>query len=152
MSDDLPFPELKEKLGREVLLTDWVKIDQATIDRFAEATGDHQWIHVDAARAAREGPFGTTIAHGYLTLSLLPRLLAPFFDEAAPRQILNYGCETVRFPAPVPVNARLRGRFVLKDLAQGALGSLKCTLGATVEIEGGDKPACVAEAIFLLFP
>jgi len=147
-----PFPHLHEKIGTEVAVSDWVTIDQAAIDRFAEATGDHQWIHVDRDRAARESPFGTTIAHGYLTLALLPRLMAGFLEEAGPRQVLNYGCEKVRFPAPVPVDSRLRARFVLKDLDDGPMGALKCTLTATVEIETGDKPACVADGIFLLFP
>jgi len=149
---DLPFPQLHARIGQEVLISDWVTVDQTAIDRFAEATGDHQWIHVDRARAARESPFGTTIAHGYMTLALLPRLMADFLSELGPRQVLNYGCETVRFPAPVPVESRVRARFTLKEIAAGQIGSLRCTLAATVEIEGGDRPACVAEAIFLLFP
>lgn len=149
---DLPFPELENRIGEEVLVSEWVRIDQDSIDRFAEATGDHQWIHVDRERAARESPFGTTIAHGYMTLALLPRLMAGFLEKVGPRQVLNYGCEKVRFPAPVPVGSRVRARFTLKEVAPGQMGSLRCTLAATVEIEGGERPACVADGIFLLFP
>lgn len=149
---DLPFPELTAKTGEEIVLSDWVEVTQADIDRFADATGDHQWIHIDVERAKAESPFKTTIAHGFYTLSLLPFLMGDFFGAYHVRQGINYGCDKVRFPAPVPVGSRLRGRFVLKDVAEGPMGALKCTVAASVEIEGGDKPACVADQVFLLFP
>ena len=123
----------------------WVEIPQSRIDAFAAATGDHQWIHVDPERAAA-GPFGTTIAHGYLTLSLLPA--ASF--ELLPRQGrmgINYGLNRVRFPAPVPVDSRLRVTFEVVAVEEIAGGGQN-TLQATIEREGGDKPVCVAEIVF----
>jgi acyl dehydratase len=123
----------------------WIEITQAKIDAFAEATGDHQWIHVDAERA-KAGPFGTTIGHGYLTLSLLP--VASY--EVVPRQGgmgINYGLNRVRFPAPVPVDSRLRATFEVKEVEEIAGGG-QVTMTATVEREGGDKPVCVAEVVF----
>ena len=123
----------------------WIEITQEKIDGFAEATGDHQWIHVDPDRA-REGPFGTTIAHGYLTLSLLP--VASY--EVIPREGrmgINYGVNRVRFPAPVPVGSRLRVTFEAKEV-DAVPGGRQSTLLATVEREGGEKPVCVAEVVF----
>ena len=123
----------------------WIDVPQARIDAFAEATGDHQWIHVDAERA-KDGPFGTTIAHGYLTLSLLPA--ASY--EVVPRQGgmgINYGLNRVRFPAPVPVDSRLRATFEVKELEE-IVGGGQVTMTATVEREGGAKPVCVAELVF----
>ena len=123
----------------------WIEIPQSRIDAFAEATGDHQWIHVDPVRA-KEGPFGTTIAHGYLTLSLLP--VASY--EVVPRQggmAINYGLNKVRFPAPVPSGSRVRGTFRVVDLEQHDWGH-QATMQATVEREGGEKPVCVAEIVF----
>jgi acyl dehydratase len=123
----------------------WIDVPQARIDAFAEATGDHQWIHVDPERA-KEGPFGTTIGHGYLTLSLLPA--ASY--EVVPRQGgmgINYGLNRVRFPAPVPVDSRLRATFEVKEVEEIAGGG-QVTMTATVEREGGEKPVCVAEQVF----
>ena len=123
----------------------WIEIPQSKIDAFAEATGDDQWIHVDPERA-KEGPFGATIGHGYLTLSLLP--VASY--EVIPRQGgmgINYGLNRVRFPAPVPVDSRLRATFEVKELEEIAGGG-QVTMTATVEREGGDKPVCVAEVVF----
>jgi acyl dehydratase len=123
----------------------WIEIPQSKIDAFAEATGDHQWIHVDPERA-KDGPFGTTIAHGYLTLSLLP--VASY--EVVPRQGrmgINYGLNRVRFPAPVPVGSRLRATFEVIELEEIAGGG-QATMRATVEHEGGAKPVCVAEVVF----
>jgi acyl dehydratase len=124
----------------------WIDVPQKKIDAFAEATGDDQWIHVDPERA-REGPFGTTIAHGYLTLSLLP--VASY--EVVPRQggsmSINYGLNRVRFPAPVPVGSRLRATFEVVDIDEQEWGG-QATMQATVEREGGDKPVCVAEIVF----
>jgi acyl dehydratase len=123
----------------------WIEVPQAKIDAFAEATGDHQWIHVDAERA-KDGPFGTTIAHGYLTLSLLPAAS----NEVVPRQGgmgINYGLNRVRFPAPVPVDSRLRATFEVKEVAE-IEGGGQVTMTATVEREGGEKPVCVADVVF----
>jgi acyl dehydratase len=123
----------------------WIDISQSKIDAFAEATGDHQWIHVDPERA-KEGPFGTTIGHGYLTLSLLP--VASY--EVVPREGrmgINYGLNRVRFPAPVPVDSRLRATFEVLAIEEIAGGG-QATMKATVEREGGEKPVCVAEVVF----
>jgi acyl dehydratase len=123
----------------------WIEIPQSKITAFADATDDHQWIHVDPERA-REGPFGTTIAHGYLTLSLLP--VASY--EVVPREggmAINYGLNRVRFPAPVPVDSRVRATFEVKEVTEIAGGG-QVTMTATVEREGGDKPVCVAELVF----
>jgi acyl dehydratase len=123
----------------------WIEIPQSKIDAFADATDDHQWIHVDPERA-KEGPFGTTIGHGYLTLSLLP--VASY--EVVPREggmAINYGLNRVRFPAPVPVDSRVRTTFEVKEVEEIAGGG-QVTMKATVEREGGDKPVCVAELVF----
>jgi acyl dehydratase len=123
----------------------WIDIPQEKIDAFADATGDHQWIHVDPERA-KDGPFGTTIGHGYLTLSLLP--VASY--EVVPRQggmAINYGLNRVRFPAPVPVGSRVRATFQVLGVEEHDWGG-QATMQATVEREGGDKPVCVAELVF----
>ena len=123
----------------------WIDVPQEKIDAFADATGDRQWIHVEPDRA-KDGPFGTTIAHGYLTLSLLP--VASY--EVVPRQggmAINYGLNKVRFPAPVPVGSRVRATFEVIDLDEQEWGG-QATMRATVEREGGDKPVCVAEIVF----
>ena len=123
----------------------WIDVTQERIDGFAEVTGDHQWIHVDPERA-KDGPFGTTIAHGYLTLSLLP--VASY--EVVPRQGgmgINYGLNRVRFPAPVPVGSRVRATFEVLGVEEQDWGG-QATMQATVEREGGDKPVCVAEIVF----
>lgn len=143
--------QLANRIGEEIQLSDWLEVDQDLVNIFADATHDHQWIHVDVERARRESPFGGPIAHGFLTLSLLPAFMGDAFADLTVRQVINYGCEKVRFPAPVPVGSRLRGRFVLKSVEAGPMGSAKCTMTAVVEIEDADKPACVAEPVFLLF-
>ena len=129
--------------GREIGTSDWVAVDQSRIDLFAQATGDAQWIHVDPARAAA-GPFGATVAHGFLTLSLLSELAAGAFRIADVRMGLNYGLDRVRFPSPVPVDSRLRAVCVL-DKFEPVAGGAQLTLTVTIEREGGAKPACVAE-------
>jgi acyl dehydratase len=143
--------ELTACVGQEVAISDWVTITQARIDQFAEATGDHQWIHVDAERA-RTGPFGTTIAHGFLTLSLLPQ----FFDAALRvervRMGLNYGLNKVRFMAPVPVDSRLRGRLHLLSCTPIDNGGRQLAWEVSVEREGAGKPVCVAESLARLYP
>lgn len=137
--------DIKALEGQEVGVSDWVMVDQHRIDRFAEATDDHQWIHVDVERAAK-GPYGGTIAHGYLTLSLIPAMFQTAFAIADVRMGGNYGLNKVRFTAPVPAGARVRGHFVLQayePIEQGA----QLTVGVRVELEGAAKPACIAETV-----
>ncbi|RLU92105.1 dehydratase [Streptomyces griseocarneus] len=137
--------ELRSAVGDELGPGDWVEVDQKRIDLFAEATGDHQWIHVDPERAA-DGPFGTTIAHGYLTLSLLPLFVPMLMRVEGVRMGINYGLNKVRFPAPVPVGSRLRARAVLTAVTE-VEGGAQLTTAVTVEREGGTKPVCVAESV-----
>jgi len=137
--------ELAARIGTEVGVSDWVTVSQERIELFARATNDHQWIHLDAERAAA-GPFGTTIAHGFLTLSLLPEMAASAFAVDDTRMGVNYGLNRVRFPAPVPSGSRLRGRFKLLAVEPIAGGS-QFTMEVTMEREGSDKPVCVAESI-----
>ena len=132
-------------VGQEIAVSDWITVDQQRINLFADATGDHQWIHLDVERA-KQGPFGTTIAHGFLTLSLLPELSANAMEIRDTRMGVNYGLNKVRFPAPVPSGSRLRGRFKL--LAFEPLeGGAQLTMEVTMEREGSDKPVCVAESV-----
>jgi acyl dehydratase len=142
--------ELAGIAGEELGLSDWLEIDQERVDRFAEATGDHQWIHVDPERAA-SGPFGGTIAHGYLTLSLIPFLGSQVFSLETPGAKLNYGVNKVRFPHPVLVGSRIRSRVTMGDVTDLPAGK-QLTLRHVIEIEGQDKPACVAETVVLLLP
>lgn len=140
--------ELEAAVGQELGTTDWLEIDQQRVDLFADATDDHQWIHVDAERAAA-GPFGGTIAHGYLTLSLIPMLGSQIFAVETPSPRLNYGLNKVRFPMPVRVGARIRGRATLVSLTDVPAGK-QLTVAYTIEVEGEAKPACVAETVVLL--
>ena len=133
-------------VGQQLGPSEWVEITQDRIDAFAAATGDHQWIHVDAERAGA-GPFGTTIAHGYLTLSLLPSFAYEVLPLDAARLTINYGLNRVRFPAPVPVGSRMRGRFRVTEVSEVEDG-YQVTVEATVEREGSEKPVCVAETIY----
>ena len=128
--------------GQEIGTSDWITVTQSSIDLFAQATGDAQWIHVDPARAA-SGPFGTTVAHGFLTLSMLSELFAAAIAFADVRMSLNYGLDRVRFPSPVPVDSRLRAVCVL-DKFEAIAGGAQLTVTVTLECEGGAKPACVA--------
>ena len=138
---------LADLVGTELGPTSWLEVTQERIDAFAAATDDPQWIHVDRDRAA-EGPFGTTIAHGFLTLSLCLPLLSDVLPERGGGMALNYGLNRVRFPAPVPSGSRIRGRFRVLALEDTALGE-RATIEATVECEGVDKPVCVAELVSL---
>ena len=140
---------LKAAVGTEIGVSDWIPITQERIDRFAEATGDHQWIHTDPERAAK-GPFGTTIAHGYLTLSLLPVIGEGMLVVEGVTMGVNYGTNKVRFPAPVPVGSRVRGRVSLSDVSD-VEGGVQIVTVVTVEVEGGGKPACVAESVSRLY-
>ena len=137
--------DLQARVGMSLGSSDWIRIDQQTIDRFARATGDDQWIHTDPARAAA-GPFGTTVAHGFLTLALLPAMFDTGFAVADSQLGVNYGLNRVRFPAPVPVGSRLRGHFQLLSY-EAIAGGAQLTVEVTVEREGSDKPVCVAESV-----
>jgi acyl dehydratase len=136
--------DLKDRVGQEVVVSDWVEITQTHIDEFADATGDHQWIHVDAERAKRESPFGATIAHGFLTLSMLSLFVNQSIHFGSSRMGVNYGFNKLRFTAPVPVGSKVRGHFVVKALDEFE-GGVQVTWGVTVEREGSDKPCLIAE-------
>jgi acyl dehydratase len=137
--------DLQPLVGTELGVSDWITVDQQRINLFADATGDHQWIHLDAERAAK-GPFGRTIAHGFLTLSLLPEMGASAFEVRDTRMGVNYGLNKVRFPAPVPSGSRLRGRFKLLKY-EPLEGGAQLTVEVTMECEGAAKPVCVAESL-----
>ncbi|HWK85806.1 MAG TPA: MaoC family dehydratase [Caldimonas sp.] len=137
--------ELQYLVGQEIAVGDWVEVTQDRIQRFAEATGDHQWIHVDPERA-KAGPFGTTIAHGFLTLSLLPEMAANAFEVRDTKMGVNYGLNRVRFPAPVPSGSRLRGHFRLLKY-EPLEGGAQLTTEVKMEREGSDKPVCIAESV-----
>lgn len=136
--------QLKQSVGAELVVSDWLEVTQEMIDKFAEATGDHQWIHVDTARARRESPFGATIAHGFLTLSLLSYFLNKTVVFGGSKLGVNYGLNRLRFTAPVPVGSRLRARFVVKAL-EHIDGGAQITWDVKVEREGSAKPVLVAE-------
>lgn len=142
--------QLSAAVGEELGVSDWLEIDQKRIDLFADATGDHQWIHVDPERAG-SGPFGTTIAHGYLTLSLLPSLVPQVMRVEGVKMGVNYGTNKVRFPSPVPVGSRVRARAQLQDVSDVGGGAVQVTAKVTIEREGGDKPVCVAESVSRYF-
>jgi acyl dehydratase len=135
--------ELRAAAGGPVGVSDWVTVDQTQIDTFADATGDHQWIHVDEARA-KDGPFGTTIVHGFLTLSLLPMLISQVYRVEGNRMGINYGLNRVRFTSPVPVGSQVRGNVELLEVTDVA-GGVQMTTKVTVEIAGSERPALVAE-------
>jgi acyl dehydratase len=142
--------EVRSAVGQRLGTSDWHEVTQEQIDGFADATGDHQWIHVDRERAAA-GPFGTTVAHGFLTLSLIPRFTEQLFTVRGVRLALNYGCDRVRFPAPVPVGSRVRDTAELTEVVDSERG-LRLTVRHTIEIEGGERPACVADTLVLVVP
>ena len=141
---------LRGLVGTELGRSRWFEIGQERIATFADATDDHQWIHIDPARAARESPFGGTVAHGFLTLSLLPSMLSDVLVMADAKLVVNYGLNKVRFPAPVPAGSRVRAAIVLAAL-EDEHGSSQLTLDVTVEREGGTKPVCVAEFLVRRF-
>ena len=138
--------ELRALVGQQLGTSDWMEITQDRVNTFAEATGDHQWIHVDPERA-KSGPFGTTIAHGYLTMSLGPVLLPQVMTVTGFSMALNYGLNKLRFPTPVPVGSKLRLSAELADVEDVA-GGVQITVRLTFEVDGVDKPACVAEALY----
>jgi acyl dehydratase len=142
--------DLPGYVGKKLGTSDWLVVDQKMIDQFAEATGDHQWIHVDVERAKKEMPGGRTIAHGYLTLSLLPKLNQGIFRVKQRSRGVNYGSNKVRFTAPVPAGSRIRGHLTLKNVEK-IEGGARLTMEATVEVEGSERPALVAETLSLVY-
>ena len=151
MIDIVDISTLSERLGQELAVSDWMEVTQARIDRFADATEDRQWIHVDAARAQAESPFGSTVAHGFLTLSLAGALLRRAIAVHGIRLAVNYGLNRVRFVAPLPAGSRIRGRFTPLT-SDEAGGGIQVTWSVTVEREHGDKPCCVAEWLVRYYP
>ena len=147
MRDIATLAQLKDMIGSEVAVSDWLTVDQGQVDQFAEASGDRQWIHVDVERSKRELPYGGTVAHGFLTLALLPRFFSESIRMTDVRMLVNYGLNRVRFPAPLPVGSRVRGRLKLLDVSD-IPGGAEMICEVTVEREGEAKPVCVAEAIF----
>ena len=143
--------ELAAAVGAHLGYSDWLTIDQDRVNRFADATGDHQWIHVDPERA-KSGPFGGTIAHGYLTMSLVNLFLPQIMEVRGISMGVNYGADKLRFPAPVKVGARVRGGGELLKVEEVKGGAVQATVRVTVEIEGGDRPGCVVETISRYVP
>jgi acyl dehydratase len=143
--------DLRRYVGQEIGVSDWFTVDQAIIDKFAEATGDHQWIHVDVERAKREMPGGRTIAHGYLTLSLVPRLAQTIYRVKQRSRGLNYGSNRIRFTGQVPAGSRIRLRQKIKSVEPVEGGGVRITSESSVEVEGAARPALVAETISLQF-
>jgi len=143
--------ELAAAVGRPLGHSEWLEITQERIDRFAEATGDHQWIHVDPERAKR-GPFGGTIAHGYLTQSLVSFFLPQILEVRGIAMGINYGADRLRFPAPVPVGSKLRGGAELLEVEETRDGAVQAKIRVTVEIQGSDKPGCVIDTISRYYP
>lgn len=141
----IPESEIESFIGEEVGISDWIEVTQERIDQFAESTGDHQWIHLDRERAEAESPYKTTIAHGFLSLSLLSVMASTTFRiDGGFRMGINYGLNRVRFPAPVPSGSRVRGRFRLQEI-QSIEGGIQTVWAVTVEVEGGAKPCVAAE-------
>jgi acyl dehydratase len=143
--------ELAACVGQEVAVSDWIEVTQERVNQFAQATGDHQWIHVDPERA-KAGPFGAPIAHGFLTLSMLPVFFESSFKVTETRMGVNYGLNKVRFTSPVPVGSRLRARMTLLDARPIDNSGLQMTWSVSVEREGSDKPVCVAESLSRQYP
>ncbi len=141
--------ELRAATGTVLGPSDWITVDQNQIDTFADATGDHQWIHVDPERAAA-GPFGATIAHGFLTLSLVPVLLQGLYRVGGVKMAVNYGLNKVRFPAPVPVGSRLRASAEIAEVSD-VQGGAQVVMRTTIEREGSEKPVCVAETVVRIY-
>ncbi|MGH9303557.1 MAG: MaoC family dehydratase [Acidimicrobiales bacterium] len=139
--------DLKSHVGEHLGYSDWHVVSQDQVDLFADATGDHQWIHVDPERALRDSPYGAPVAHGYLTLSLAPVLLSGVVSVGGVSMALNYGCNKVRFPAPVPVGSKLRLGATLQSVEEIA-GGAQVVMGLVFEVEGQAKPSCVAEAVY----
>ena len=148
---DIDVRTLGNRIGEEIAVSDWLEVTQARINQFADATGDHQWIHVDPVRAAAELPSGSTIAHGFLTLSLLSTLIRESIRFTGLRMAINYGLNRVRFVSPVPSGSRIRALVTLQSV-DAVSGGFQVTWQATIEREGSDKPACVADWIVRYYP
>jgi acyl dehydratase len=148
---DVDVRTLKDRIGQEIAVSDWLEVTQSRIDRFAEATGDNQWIHVDPARAATESPFKTTIAHGFLTLSLLSPLIRESLQFSGLRMAINYGLNRVRFVSPVAAGARIRARITVQAVEE-VTGGFQVTWQVTIEREHGGKPACIADWLVRYYP
>ena len=144
--------DMKQHIGEEFGVSEWVNVDQAMIDKFADATGDHQWIHVDVARAKQEMPDGKTIAHGFLTLSLIPRLAAGIWKIEQRSRGVNYGLNKLRFTGTVPVDTRVRLRQTLVNAEDVKNDGVRLTFEHVVEIEGAERPALVAEGLSIVYP
>lgn len=142
--------DFKALVGEEVGVSRWLEVTQERVNRFAEATDDHQWIHTDPVRAERESPYGGTIAHGYLTISLTPALISEIAEVKNLKMGVNYGLDKLRFPAPVPVGSRIRVRLTLKKVREIG-GAIQTTQEVVVEVEGQQKPACVAQTLSLYY-
>ncbi len=149
---DIDAKTIFEKVGQQIAVSDWLEITQTRIDQFAEATGDHQWIHVDPVRAAAETPFKSTIAHGFLTLSLLSTLIRESIQFTGLRMAINCGLNRVRFVSPVFAGSKIRGLITPQFVSRVTDGGIQVTWQVTIEREGGDKPACVAEWIVRYYP
>lgn len=143
--------ELERLAGREIGASEWLTITQEMVDRFADATFDHQWIHCDVERARRESPYGGPIAHGFLTLSLIPGFRSQILMLTGVSRVINYGVNRVRFPNAVPVGARVRGVQTIRTVERTAPGAARVVSGFVIEIDGESKPACVAETVTLVF-
>ena len=148
---DIDVTTLRDRIGQEIAVGDWFPITQDRIQQFADATGDHQWIHVDAARAEQESPYKTTIAHGFLTLSLVSTLMREAIRIGGLRMAINYGLNRVRFVSPVPAGARIRGRFTPTTVEQAG-DSVQVTWTVTVERENHNKPCAIAEWLVRYYP
>ncbi|MFL6657661.1 MAG: MaoC family dehydratase [Massilia sp.] len=151
MRDFASLEAMRAHLGQEVALTDWVLVTQERVNLFADATDDHQWIHVDLERCASESPFGGPIAHGFLTLSMVSHLFESAVRMSDATMVLNYGLNKVRFPAPVPVGSRVRARITLQDI-EAIEGGAQLAWSVVIEREGGSKPVCVAELLLRRYP
>ncbi|HEV7211087.1 MAG TPA: MaoC family dehydratase [Blastococcus sp.] len=147
MTTTTTIAELSGRTGQELGSSDWYEVTQDAVNLFADATGDHQWIHVDVERAKKESPFGGPIAHGYLTLSLLAPMSSQVLAVTDTVMGVNYGLNKVRFPSPVPVGSKVRLTATLKEVEE-VTGGLQVTMSAVIEREGGDKPVCIAEPVF----
>jgi acyl dehydratase len=143
---EVPYEELPSKVGEEMGSSEWHTVSQEDVNTFADVTHDHQWIHIDRERAEKESPYGTTIAHGYFTLSLVPFLGAQIWKASGAKMGVNYGTNKVRFPAPVPVGSRVRAHSKILNVEE-VKGGLQITNQITIEVEGNEKPACVAETL-----
>ena len=150
MTTTTTLAELPGLVGTELGTSDWYEVTQERVDLFSDATGDHQWIHLDVERAKKESPFGGPIAHGYLTLSLIIPMYSEVLVVSDAKMGVNYGLNKVRFPAPVPVGAKVRLTATLKDVEEVA-GGLQVTIAGVIEAEGADKPVCIAEPVFRVY-